>query len=208
MKRKKAKRPQKKSPPFLTDEELSSGDWVESEQINLQRNLRTVNGIDLPEDLDDSLADYALDAALTIHQSEMEATDTVRARGPDFTNHDYLEWQLNRRETNGEAIAGRFDEIYSCCIEAVRQGFFAALVRYSGEIQVIAEQKLREAGRARAAKASAARSEKAAPRKKAIRDRYLELKRTKTKKLNRLAILEDEFKMSSRHLERIVKDLG
>lgn len=195
------------APPSLTDEELASGDWVECKPARLPPNLRSINGIDLPADLDETLSDYALDAALMLQQSEMDALGAAQQFPPEFTNIDYAEWQLRQFESNGEAVRSRFDTIYACCLHAVRQGFFAALTRYSGELKGTAEAKVLEKARASAAKASAAKSKKAAPRREAIRARYLELKKTKSKKTNRLTTLEAEFKVSSRHLQRIVKGL-
>ena len=136
-----------------------------------------------------------------------EAIEKAQQFPPEFTNIDYAEWQLRQFEANGEAVRSRFDTIYACCLHAVRQGFFAALMRYADELKGTAEAKALEKARASAAKASAAKSKKAAPRREAIRARYLELKKTKSKKTNRLTTLEAEFKVSSRHLQRIVKGL-
>jgi len=195
------------APPYLTDEELASGDWVECKPVRLPPNLRSINGIELPADLDETLSDYALDAALMLQQSEMDALGAAQQFPPEFTNIDYAEWQLQHFGENAEAVRSRFDMIYACCLHAVRQGFFAALMRYSDELKGTAEAKALEKARASAAKASAAKSKKAAPRREAIRARYLELKKTKSKKANRLTTLEAEFKVSNRHLLRIVKGL-
>ena len=89
-----------------------------------------------------------------------------------------------------------------------RAGFYIAVMRYSDQLKHVPEAVAVVNQRLTAAhKGGAGRRKKAEPLHKAVRKRFREMRKTTPKKTVRYLRVAEEFKMSDRHIARIVEGI-
>lgn len=198
MKRKKAGRKTRKTPPEVTAKPLRDlgGDLLRnlpSKWDHGNKPRTEINGIPLPPDLEQAIQYYSLKSA-----SELISRLCYGEVGCDEYGCEEIYPPLKLDD-------GHADEIHRFMADGMREIFYLALLRYADDLKTSAEaEPLIEGLRQAARKGAAARRKQAAPTHRAIQKRFRELRKTVPKKTARYLRVAEEFEMSDRQVARIV----